>query len=63
MRRDCHLGISVIVEGLNMDRETENTSYSANLPPCDFIFLKSKSPLLGTHFQSVEDIYKKTAII
>jgi hypothetical protein len=36
--------------------------HSPPLAPCDsFLFPKLKSSLKGTHFQSVEDIPKKTA--
>jgi transposase len=36
--------------------------YSPDLAPCDFfLFLKIKSSLKGTHFQTVDDVKMKTA--
>jgi predicted nucleotidyltransferase len=42
-------------------KKTSSCASSCSLPPCDFfLFPKLKHSLKGTHFQSIEDIQRKT---
>jgi hypothetical protein len=60
-RSSAQCTIGSTVSGKTTIPVLHHAPYSPDLAPCDFfLFPKLKHPLKGTHFQSIEDIQRKT---